>query len=190
MSGKNGLQNAADRLLDYIKMVNEQEPKLNDTDFVPTSYKRFKDYGLEPTLNNMRDKDYVRTLLSLRDKIGLDILISDLSAENRSDHTQIEIEGNGRRKNSLTHLIDETTDEVTPDRKNAELRKVYIENDKVIVIGKVNFYAELSDYDEKVRFYSFDSLPYSKKNLGALILCAIYEEERNLPADSKNPYRF
>jgi hypothetical protein len=179
---------AVDYLRDYAEKIRAKRPMSIGLEHISTSYGTLSNYDLEPTLNKLKRRSYVNTLLSLRRKVGLDILVSDLADKDRDTNRGIEIEGNGTKRNRMFYLIDRVTREVTPPDKDAELRKIYIEKDKIVVIGNVDFYTDLSG--KGVKFYSLNKIPVENLKIGELILQNIYKREKEFTNSDGNSIDF
>ena len=149
-----------------------------DPEFISISYSTLCNYGMKPTLEKMYDVAYIKSLMSLRSKVGLDILVSDCADMKEDTWTDKEIIGSGRHKNHAAYLIDNRSNAVSiSGNENTEIRKFYIDSDKVIIIGEVNTYASV--YDNKTVFRKYNVHDEENK-FGPLVLDVIYSKEKEL----------
>ncbi len=146
---------------------------------VSADFRSFEAYGMLPSFDKIYHEDYIASLFSLREKVGKDVLVSDLSyLKELNEKENLKGYFEGIYTENLNMVVynkkDKSIELFLPQK--LPLNKFYISNDRITFFSGVYFY-----FDRKgSKFYDYLNINEEDITSGELLLESISEEEKIL----------
>ena len=148
-------------------------------EMVSTDYMVFETHGLSPSFNKINEQSYLETLFEVKEKVGIDVLVSDLRELG-------EYKNLGKLDEFLQKINLESSNLSIFDKKSKEIanfvnfsediRKFYITDSRITFFSGIIFYFNKEDK----KFYDYNKLQDEDKKFGEIVLSEISEQEYKL----------